>query len=200
MTIEVSADRFEDSADVSDLLVLLWATLESVSGDESVELDVALPEPSGLELDLDQELDAEAFSLDADVEAGILAATQEWGDDVMTEGDLGELLRATASAVITGETLGITPTREADARTRPAVAESEDVTAPPAAAFEEQPVILTEVPEEQPMAAGAIEPEPAGPVEIVAEAVGSGAAAEEIPVREPIGVSADAVAGDVSGP
>ena len=77
------------------------------------------------------------FSLDADVEAGILAATQEWGDDVMTEGELGELLRATASAVIAGETLGITPAPERDAPEVLPVAEPEPVPAP--AASDDEP-------------------------------------------------------------
>ena len=93
---------------------------------------------SNQELDLDQELDAHTFSLDADVEAGILAATQEWGDDVMTEGELGELLRATASAVIAGETLGINAPADSDAPGPSAVAEPEEAPAPPAAAYEEE--------------------------------------------------------------
>ena len=37
------------------------------------------------------------------MEAEIPAASQEWGEEIMTEGDLGELLRATAAAVIAGE-------------------------------------------------------------------------------------------------
>jgi twitching motility protein PilT len=35
--------------------------------------------------------------------ADAIAADPDWGDDVMTEGDLGELLRASASAIILGE-------------------------------------------------------------------------------------------------
>ena len=105
----------------------------------------------------DQELDAHTFSLDADVEAGILAATQEWGDDVMTEGELGELLRATASAVIAGETLGINAPLDSDAPGPSAVAEPEEAPAPPAAAYEEERAVSAE---EQPITAAAAEPEP----------------------------------------
>jgi twitching motility protein PilT len=45
-----------------------------------------------------------AFAAESDREAVLIAAMQDWGDDVMTEGDLGELLRASAAAVITGGT------------------------------------------------------------------------------------------------
>jgi twitching motility protein PilT len=38
--------------------------------------------------------------------AGVLVSEQAWGDDVMTEGDLGELLRASAAAMIADEAGG----------------------------------------------------------------------------------------------
>jgi twitching motility protein PilT len=79
-------------------------------------------EPGSLDIDLDQEFEPQPFSLDADVEAGLLAATQEWGDDVMTEGELGELLRATAAAVITGETLGLDSQSSEQPHSAPAAA------------------------------------------------------------------------------
>jgi hypothetical protein len=49
----------------------------------------------------------------------------------MTEGELGELLRATASAVIAGETLGINAPADSDAPGPSAVAEPEEASAPP---------------------------------------------------------------------
>ena len=183
-TIEVSPVRLEEPAPAAGPSAI--ALSDFAAGDngdngdngESIELDVPLSEHSGLELDLtqeldldqafdlDQDLDAHAFSLDADVEAGILAATQEWGDDVMTEGELGELLRATAAAVITGETLG-NPGPDLDTARPAAVAEpEEDVTEPePVVSIEEQPAE-----EEQPAAAAAASaPESVAPVEPPAE-------------------------------
>ena len=59
----------------------------------------------GLELDLDQDLNAPRapHPRRRRSRAGILGGTHDWHDDVMTEGELGELLRATAPAVIAGE-------------------------------------------------------------------------------------------------
>ena len=165
LTIAVSTARLEEPALPADFSAIDLGGLESGDVDETLDLAVSLSEHDGLELDLDQELDAQTFSLDADVEAGILAATQEWGDDVMTEGELGELLRATAAAVITGETLGITPAPDRDAFEVLSVAEPEHVPAP--AAFDDEPLALTET---QPMAAAPSAPEPPRPFELVAEA------------------------------
>ena len=188
LTIEVVPD-LEELAPTVGLSGIALSSLEPGEGEESVELDVTLSEHAGLELDLDQdldldqefdldqELDAHAFSLDADVEAGILAATQEWGDDVMTEGELGELLRATASAVIAGETLGINAPPDSDAPGPAAVAEPEEAPAPPAAAYEEERAVSAE---EQPITAAAAEPEPPLPVEPLGEAPASVAAASAI--------------------
>ena len=165
LTIAVSTARLEEPALPAGLSAIALGGLESGDVDESLELDVPLSEHDGLELDLDQELDAQAFSLDADVEAGILAATQEWGDDVMTEGELGELLRATAAAVITGETLGITPAPDRDALEVLPVAEPEPVPAP--AASDDEPPAFTET---QPMAVAPSGSEPPRPFEHLAEA------------------------------
>ena len=60
-------------------------------------------EPISFDIDSDRDLAEELLTLDADFEGGMLANAQGWNDDVMTEGDLGELLRATAAAVIAGE-------------------------------------------------------------------------------------------------
>jgi twitching motility protein PilT len=115
--------------------------LSELSG---LELDLAQ------ELDLDQELDPRTFSLDADVEAGILAATQEWGDDVMTEGELGELLRATAAAVISGETLGVKSSLDLETHGPVAVAERET---------SEPEIAASEIAEPEVVAHEAAEPE-----------------------------------------
>ena len=50
-------------------------------------------------------LDDEVFVLDQDtiVAGAQIGSGQDWTDDVMTEGELGELLRASAAAIITGE-------------------------------------------------------------------------------------------------
>jgi twitching motility protein PilT len=153
-TIEVSPDQLEEPVPAAGLSDIALTDLDSGDDEESIELDVPLTEYSALELDLaqefdlDQDLDANTFSLDADVEAGILAATQEWGDDVMTEGELGELLRATAAAVITGETLGRAGV-DLDAPVPSAVAEPEgEVTEPAAVAFVDEPVAPVEPPAE----------------------------------------------------
>ncbi len=60
-------------------------------------------EPISFDIDSDRDLAEELLTLDADFEGSMLANAQGWNDDVMTEGDLGELLRATAAAVIAGE-------------------------------------------------------------------------------------------------
>ncbi len=169
VTIEVSTVLIEESPLSDDLHGIALDGFESVDveDEESVELDLALSEHSGLELDLDQELDSQTFSLDADVEAGILAATQEWGDDVMTEGELGELLRATAAAVITGETLGITPAHEPDASEVLPVAQAEH--APTASAFDPTALAFDNDPlpsvETHWLAAARSEPEPLRSIE-----------------------------------
>jgi twitching motility protein PilT len=107
----------------------------------ALEPDAEIEEPFSIEVSPEwleeparaADLDAHAFDLDADVEAGILAATQEWGDDVMTEGELGELLRAAAAEVIAGETLGRTGV-DLEAESPLTVAEPEEEAAQPAAA------------------------------------------------------------------
>lgn len=53
--------------------------------------------------DQDRDLAEELLTIEPDYEGVPLAGAQDWGDDVMTEGELGELLRATAAAVIAGE-------------------------------------------------------------------------------------------------
>jgi twitching motility protein PilT len=178
-TIEVSPDRFEEPVPAG-LSAIALADLDSGDDEESIELP--LTEHSDVELDLaqeldlDQHLDADTFSLDADVAAGILAATQAWGHDVMTEGELGELLRATAAAVITGETLGKSRTSP-DAPVPAAVAEPEEEVAEPAAdAFVEEPVVSIE---EEP-AAAASAPEQVAPIEPPAEPAASVAAAGNV--------------------
>ena len=115
--VEAAPEAIEEAPAMADLAPDIG--LGSAARDEAIDepLVIDAPEPaeqSTFELDLDRELDPQPFSLDADVEAGLLAATQEWGDDVMTESELGELLRATASAVITSETFGLDSERETD--------------------------------------------------------------------------------------
>ena len=178
-TIEVSPDQFEESALAAGPSGMALTDLESgddgdgAHDEESIDLDGPVSEHSGLEFglaqefDLDQDLDLHAFSLDADVEAGILAATQEWGDDVMTEGELGELLRATAAEVIAGETFGKSGV-EVEAPDVSAVAEPEEVVIEPAAAAcVEEPVASGEQAfsvEEEPAAAASV-PEPVESIE-----------------------------------
>jgi twitching motility protein PilT len=72
----------------------------------SFEATPPAAEETAIDMDVEPEFDAQPFSLESDLDAEILAATQDWGDDLMTEGELGELLRATAAAVITGEAAG----------------------------------------------------------------------------------------------
>jgi twitching motility protein PilT len=78
----------------------------------SVELDLthlmedheqASEESYSIDIDSDRDLAEELTSLDAEFEGGMLGGSHDWHDDVMTEGELGELLRATAAAVIAGE-------------------------------------------------------------------------------------------------
>jgi twitching motility protein PilT len=78
----------------------------------SVELDLthlmedheqASEEPYSIDIDSDRDLAEQLTSLDAEFEGGMLGGSHDWHDDVMTEGELGELLRATAAAVIAGE-------------------------------------------------------------------------------------------------
>jgi twitching motility protein PilT len=130
--------------------------------------DAEIEEPFSIEVSPDwleepalaADLDAHAFNLDADVEAGILAATQEWGDDVMTEGELGELLRATAAEVITGETLGISAV-DLDTERPLAVAEPElEAPAPAAEGFVEAPAVDEPAAATQAQPAAASTPEP----------------------------------------
>jgi twitching motility protein PilT len=182
-TIEVSPGQLEEPALAAGPSGMALTDLESghdgdgAHDEESIDLDGPISEHSGLELgiaqefDLDQDLDVHAFSLDADVEAGILAATQEWGDDVMTEGELGELLRATAAEVIAGETFGKSGV-EVEAADVSAVAEPAEVVIEPAAvAFVEEPVASDEQAvsvEEEPAAAAGV-PEPVESIETPAE-------------------------------
>ena len=63
----------------------------------------ASEESYSIDIDSDRDLAEELTSLDAEFEGGMLGGSQDWHDDVMTEGELGELLRATAAAVIAGE-------------------------------------------------------------------------------------------------
>ena len=189
-TIEVSSDRFEEPALAPGPSGIGLSDLDSGDDEDSIELDVPLTEHSGLEfdlaqeLDLDQDLDATTFSLDADVEAGILAATQEWGDDVMTEGELGELLRATAAAVITGETLGRSGVDRIDVDPLPAAVaepEEEELAEPAAVAFVQEPVAEDPVVsiEEEP-ATVVSAPQPAALVEPPAETAASVAIASDV--------------------
>jgi twitching motility protein PilT len=77
----------------------------------SVELDLShlvedeqgSGEPYSLDLDSDRDFAEELTSIDAEFDGGMLGGSHDWHDDVMTEGELGELLRATAAAVIAGE-------------------------------------------------------------------------------------------------
>ena len=63
------------------------------------------------------------FDQDAAATEPHLVTADGWGDDIMTEGDLGELLRASASAIITGETSGESFDFAPDLDSRPAVPE-----------------------------------------------------------------------------
>jgi twitching motility protein PilT len=60
-------------------------------------------EPISIDLDPDRDATEDLLTIDTDYDGGILRGSQHWNDDVMTEGELGELLRATAAAVIAGE-------------------------------------------------------------------------------------------------
>jgi hypothetical protein len=60
-------------------------------------------ESYSIDIDSDRDLAEELTSLDAGFDGGMLGGSHDWHDDVMTEGELGELLRATAAAVIAGE-------------------------------------------------------------------------------------------------
>jgi hypothetical protein len=77
----------------------------------SVELDLShlvedeqgSEESYSLDLDSDRDFVEELTSIDSEFDGGMLGGSHDWHDDVMTEGELGELLRATAAAVIAGE-------------------------------------------------------------------------------------------------
>ena len=69
LTIEVSTARIGQSPLSADLHSIALGSFESVDEEDAVELDVALSEHSGLEFDLDEELDSQTSNLDADVEA-----------------------------------------------------------------------------------------------------------------------------------
>ena len=77
----------------------------------SVELDLShlvedeqgSEESYSLDLDSDRDFVEELTSIDSELDGGMLGGSHDWHDDVMTEGELGELLRATAAAVIAGE-------------------------------------------------------------------------------------------------
>ena len=72
--------------------------------DRQSEFDRAPFEESySIDLDSDRDVAEELLTIDADFEGSMLGASHDWHDDVMTEGELGELLRATAAAVIAGE-------------------------------------------------------------------------------------------------
>jgi twitching motility protein PilT len=72
--------------------------------DPPAEFDQApFEEPYSIDLDSDREIAEELLAIDADFEGGLFGDSHDWHDDVMTEGELGELLRATATAVIAGE-------------------------------------------------------------------------------------------------
>ena len=65
---------------------------------ESEEPETHELEPIEEVIDLEQ-----PFNFEADEEAELLTSAHDLGDDVMTEGELGELLRASAAAIITGD-------------------------------------------------------------------------------------------------
>lgn len=124
--------------------------------------------------DQDRDLAEELLTIETDYEGAPLAGAQDWGDDVMTEGELGELLRATAAAVIAGE---ITPEDavDVDAVAREFVAEppaAEEWVAPPAAIIEPaviEPVLVESYEPARPVAMIAVEShEPARPLAAVA--------------------------------
>jgi len=66
------------------------------------DADDEIGEPTSID-DPDRDFAEELLNAEPDYEGAALAGGQDWGDDVMTEGELGELLRATAAAVIAGE-------------------------------------------------------------------------------------------------
>jgi twitching motility protein PilT len=68
-----------------------------------VEDEQGSEESYSLDLDSDRDLVEELTSIDSEFDGGMLGGSHDWHDDVMTEGELGELLRATAAAVIAGE-------------------------------------------------------------------------------------------------
>ena len=63
----------------------------------------ASEESYSIDIDSDRDLAEELLTIDAEFEGSMLGGSHDWHDDVMTEGELGELLRATAAAVIAGE-------------------------------------------------------------------------------------------------
>ena len=138
----------------------------------SVELDLtplmddheqASEESYSIDIDSDGDLAEELTSIDAEFEGGMLGGAEDWNDDVMTEGELGELLRATAAAVIAGE---IGP----------------EVSAPPAVmAQPESPIALHSAPEAVPAVSAVAVAEPAAP-----EPVATGASESvQAPIVEP---------------
>jgi len=145
---------------------------EMMSEPLSVELDLTplmedhdqpSEEPYSLDIDSDSDLAEELTSIDAEFEGGMLGGAHAWNDDVMTEGELGELLRATAAAVIAGE---IGP----------------EVSAPPAATAQpESPIALDSAPEAVPPVSSVTVVEPAAPEPVTVSATES----VQAPIVEP---------------
>ena len=173
LLLEVSTGEPADSAFTEGFSVISLDDLDSGDAGQPVELHISPSEYAGLELDLDSPLEEQTLRLDADVEAGILAATEEWGDDVMTEGELGELLRATAAAVITGETLGIPPAHDTDESEAPFAAEPEPPVAEAPSTFADEEIRFAEpvAVVSEPVPVPEPEPELPTPIELVAETV-----------------------------
>ena len=174
-----SPSAFDESLAVESVLSHAPARDFSTPADDmmpeplSVELDLTplmedheqpSEESYSIEIDSDGDLAEELTSIDAEFEGGMLAGAQDWNDDVMTEGELGELLRATAAAVIAGE---IGP----------------EVTAPAAVmAQPESPIALDSAPEAVPPMISVAGVQPAVP-----EPVAATSASESVqpPIVEP---------------
>jgi twitching motility protein PilT len=161
------AREFDESLAVESVLTEAHALDVSSPADEmspeplSVELDLThlmddheqvSEESYSIDIDSDRDLAEELTSIDAEFEGGMLGGAQDWNDDVMTEGELGELLRATAAAVIAGEIGPEASSPQAGvAQAESSIAGGTLTEAPPALA----PVAIVQPPAPEPIATSA---------------------------------------------
>jgi twitching motility protein PilT len=106
-------DSFEPSLSTAEPTAAEPIAIDTIDQEYELSLDDVPFEPAAIvqhdepplpELPLAEDITIPDF---AELTASDLAAVdQDWGDDVMTEGELGELLRASAAAIIIGETSG----------------------------------------------------------------------------------------------